>query len=318
MKKARTKVTITSKNSLTLDRGVDLFINNCKCRNLSIHTIKFYENNIHNMFMFFNGKEKVCDLSKNDVDNYIRFLQDSGRVNDVTTNTYVKALRAIFYYFMQEGYITNSFKIQLPKMSEKNIETYSDDELKILLKKPNDNNFVAYRNWTIINFLLGTGCRLNTLINVKVKDIDFKNNTITFTTTKNKKVLLIPLDLTLKKVLNEYITRTNRKPIDYLFCNCYGEKLIKQTLYTSLCTYAKRRGVNKTGIHKFRHTFASTWIKKGGSIATLSKILGHSNIAITDNYIHLLTTDISKNFESYSCLSTITHSNNKIKLSNKK
>jgi integrase/recombinase XerD len=61
-----------------------------------------------------------------------------------------------------------------------------------------------------------------------------------------------------------------------------------------LYEYNKRRGVETTGVHRYRHTFAKQWILNGGNVVSLSKILGHSSLQITQNYINLLVSDVSK------------------------
>ncbi|MFR9240523.1 MAG: tyrosine-type recombinase/integrase [Clostridium baratii] len=58
----------------------------------------------------------------------------------------------------------------------------------------------------------------------------------------------------------------------------------------------------KTGIHRYRHTFAKKWVISGGSIVTLQKILGHSSLAITENYLNILTTDIRKEIDKFNIL----------------
>ena len=61
-----------------------------------------------------------------------------------------------------------------------------------------------------------------------------------------------------------------------------------------LYDYNKRRGVKTTGIHRYRHTFAKQWIVNGGNVVALSKLLGHSSLDITQNYINLLVSDVAK------------------------
>jgi len=63
-----------------------------------------------------------------------------------------------------------------------------------------------------------------------------------------------------------------------------------------------REGVNLTGMHRFRHTFAKKWVTMGGSVVTLQKILDHSSLAITENYLHLLTCDIKKDIDEFNIL----------------
>lgn len=62
--------------------------------------------------------------------------------------------------------------------------------------------------------------------------------------------------------------------------------------------YNKNRGVETTGIHRYRHTFAKQWILNGGNVVTLSRLLGHSSLAITQNYINLLVSDLAEEVEN--------------------
>ena len=87
-----------------------------------------------------------------------------------------------------------------------------------------------------------------------------------------------------------------------MFRNIYGQQLVKTTCYRMLAVYNKNRGVETTGIHRFRHTFAKQWILNGGSVVSLSKILGHSNLNITQNYLNLLVTDLAKQVDEVNLL----------------
>ena len=74
---------------------------------------------------------------------------------------------------MDNGYIYPRFKIQLVKGQETVKDTYSVDELNRLLKKPkNANDFVEWRDWAIINWALATGNRVNTIVNIRMCDLD--------------------------------------------------------------------------------------------------------------------------------------------------
>ena len=59
----------------------------------------------------------------------------------------------------------------------------------------------------------------------------------------------------------------------------------ERTFYSIL----KRAGIEKTGMHALRHTFASNLFAKGVDVKTVSHLLGHSSVKITyDTYIHLI------------------------------
>ena len=140
-------------------------------------------------------------------------------------------------------------------------------------------------------------------MNIKVKDIDFDNNVVYVNVTKNRKPLIVPLNQTMVNILTEYLKyRQHKSNEDYLFCNVFGQQLIKSTCYHKLYEYNKKRGVERTGIHRYRHTFAKQWILSGGNVVTLSHLLGHSSLDITQNYIHLLVSDVAKQVDEINVL----------------
>lgn len=91
-------------------------------------------------------------------------------------------------------------------------EGFEEYELKKLLKKPDVRKciFSTYRSWVIVNFLLSTGVRQNSLINVKIRDVDFDNSVVYVNMTKNRKPLIIPfIPLTAGSGLSIFIDLPN-------------------------------------------------------------------------------------------------------------
>lgn len=223
---------------------------------------------------FFETKQPCRMITKEVYENYIIYLQANTEANDQSIYSYCNGLRTILNYLMNNGFI-EPFQIKLPKKEKKLKETYTDQELERLLKKPDLKkcNFSEYRGWVLTNFLLGTGQRLSTVSNIQIEDIDFENSIIHLLRTKNRIQLIIPLSNTLSIVLKEYLRYRQGKPEDYLFCNQYGGKLTKSGMESAVRRYNLSRGVKKTSLHAYRHTFAKTWVMEGGDIFRLQKLL---------------------------------------------
>ena len=78
---------------------------------------------------------------------------------------------------------------------------------------------------------------------------------------------------TMLKIFDEYLSlRPYSSNEEYLFVNIFGKKLCKSTHYHQLAEFNKSRGVETTGIHRYRHTFAKQWILSGGNVVTLCTI----------------------------------------------
>jgi integrase/recombinase XerD len=292
------------------------FIEHCIIKNLSEETIKWYQNRFSIFQQFINDEYiLINEISSKTVDGYILYLRGRATCNEVTINSYLKGLRAFLYYAMEMNYLVK-FKIRIIKVDKKIKETYTDEELAMLLKKPNlkTATFSEYKIWVFINYLLGTGNRISSVINVKIQDIDFDNGVIQINHTKNRIAQLIPLSQTLSNILKEYLKYRKGFSEDYLFCNTYGEKGDIRTYQDMLKSYNNKRGVYKTSAHLFRHTFAKKWILNGGDIFRLQKILGHSDLSVVREYVNMFGDDLSRDFDQFNPLDRMKMNQQKSKI----
>lgn len=283
--------------------GFGRFIRVKKAKNLSPDTISHYEIGFRYFAEFFDVSRPCSEIMPDTYYGYIEHLQTTRNANSITMNTYLGALRTILYFFMEEGYM-EKFPIKLLKKEKKIKETYTDDELNLILKKPNIKTctFAQYRNWVMANYFLGTGNRLRTALNIKVEHLDFQNNLIFMGTTKNGKQQLIPMSKVLAEVLQEYLIYRNGKGEDYLFCDSHGRQLTRDGTNTIIRKFHHSCGVQRTSIHAYRHTFAKKWILNGGDIFRLQKILGHSSIDMVRNYVEMFSDDLQKDFDEFNPL----------------
>ena len=299
------KIKMNIKNGRTFEQGSEDYIVDCKARNLRDGTIKHYRDAFKQIFKYLDKNMLIEDMTKEVFADFMLALRENKAVNEMSIYTYSRDLKTVMYFFMEQGWLER-YKIKLAKTDKQPIETYTDEDLRKLLKKPNlkQCSFTEYKAWVIVNFLLSTGVRQNSLANIKIKDIDFDNKVVYVNITKNRKPLIVPLNDDIIQILKEYLRYRNGEREDYLFCNIFGKKLVRSTLYHSLWQYNKDRGVETTGLHRFRHTFAKKWVLMGGNVVTLSKILGHHSLEITQNYLNILTCDMQDDVEKFNILRT--------------
>lgn len=288
---------------LTFSEGCEMYILNCKQRNLRAATIEHYEQSCNQFYKFFDPDMPVSQINQAMYNDYIIYLKER-LTNDVSINSYLRDLITILHFLMSNDYLT-PFKMQSIKVDKAPVQTYTDKELTSLLKKPNIKrcSFSEYQSWVITCLLFSTGIRQHSLMELKVKDIDLDNFLINIRVTKTRKPLLIPINQSMLNIIQEFLRyRPYHNKDDWLFCNAYGNQLKKSTCYNMLYRYNKSRGVETTGLHRYRHTFAKQWILNGGNVVTLSKLLGHSNLSITQNYVDLLVSDVAKQVDEINLL----------------
>lgn len=302
-------------DKISLKNGFDKFIVNCKVKNLSDMTIRYYKDGYRFFTTYLENKDIYLEnINKKMIDNYVLYMRSQG-LRDTTINTRIRSIRAILYFLMEEGDL-GYFKIKLIVQTQENKKLYTDKEIEKLLKKPNKKKctFAEFRTWALENFLVATGVRSRSARNVKIEDLDFENDLIYIDTVKNRKPLVIPMSIALKKVLIEYLAIRKGSSEDYVFCNLEGKQLTKDALNNIISKYNKQRGVEKTGVHLFRHYYAKNYIQNGGDCLKLQKLLGHTTLEMTKIYVELYGNDLQKDYNKFNPLDVLIGNTEKIKM----
>ena len=138
------------------------------------------------------------------------------------------------------------------------------------------------QRWTVV--MLSGGCRLDELRTVDHEtDINWRRRLIRVVGKGNKE-RHVPIRPEAEAALKEQIRLEGRLwPHNPQYFRDY------------LARACKRAGIPHLSPHTLRHTFATRWLQDGGDIYTLSKILGHSSVSVTErHYAHLLQEDLVK------------------------
>lgn len=312
MKLRNMKKTIVNK---TIEECHEEYLNYCISigqREKTIESkIRFYR---FELSKIINSSESIETLTKSIIENKVISMRRDGYKGN-TYKTFVIKTRAFLTYCFDNNYL-RKFNVKIPTIDSDKKIIYTEDELNKLLKKPNlDECLVGdFKGWATINFLFGTGCRSETLLNVKVEDVNFFNDMILFRHMKTRRQITVPLSPTLKNVLKEYIVVMNLINEDLLFPKLNKEKMCYDTLHQNISNYFKNRNVKMRGVNTFRNTFATFFIINHGDIYRLKIILGHSNIKTTERYINLLPINVSTDICKFNPLDVLNKKNLKIRL----
>jgi len=297
-------MTLVTSEERTLKNAFNEFERMKQINNIASKTLRSYKSSFRYFTEYISENTSCNEITHNTILGYIEYLQKTREdISVISLNTYLSCLRVFLNFCMAEGY-TKQFTISLLHAEKPLKKTYTDTELEKLLKKPNikKSTFAQYRNWVIVCYLLGTGNRRKTVCNIKIGDLDLAAHEIRLLSVKNKKHYTIPISPFLEKILREYLIYRKGKPEEYLFCSIYGQQLTVDGLSTILQKYNASRGVASTGLHRFRHVFAKKWILNRGDGFRLKSILGHSSMAMTNEYVDLYGGDLQKDFGVFSPL----------------
>ena len=300
--------------SATIEETFSDFIISRKTKGLAEKTLQSYQSQFQAVARHMDVKMDIAMLQKADLDAMIISMRDA-HLSPNSINSYTRTLKSFFSWCNEQG-ITR-LNIPLYKAEETVKETYSDAELAALLKKPDIRKatFAEYRDWVIINFLLNCGSRAATVRAIQIRDVDMDGGMVFYRHTKNRKAQVIPLCSAMVAILREYLRHRGGEAADYLFCTETGSQLTENGLRQSIARYNTRRGVQKTSIHLFRHTFARKYlIDCGGDAFTLQKLLGHSTLAMTKHYCAIFDADLIKNYDNFSPLAQMKSNSTRIKM----
>ena len=296
-------------NEKSVSECLAAFIRSCEIKNLSPRTIQTYQAECNYFVQWYGSEKSIRKVNVETIEDYILFAKKSG-ISQMYVATKIRQVRTFLYFCMEREYLEN-FKIMIPKVDEVIKEPYTAKELERLIKKPQSSNFVEWRTWAMINYFVATGNRLSTVINVKVKDLDFSDNLIKLNVVKNRKQQYIPMSSGLKQALRLYLSLWDYKESDYLFPEYEGGQLTARGAYDAIRKYNINRGVTKTSVHLFRHTFAKNYIIAGGDCTYLQRLLGHSTLTMTNHYLNLYSTDLQKNYDLFNPLDNLTKQSEK-------
>lgn len=303
-----------SKDILLID-GIEEFKRNCKVRNLSLYTMRYYSGLFH-VIDLITPLEKTCikDINEDFIYKFITHMQDVRKVKDTTVASYMKGIKTIFYFFMKKEYM-EKFHIYIPAVDKPLKDTYTEKELEVLLKKPNIKkcSFCELRSWAMIVYFVGTGQRLRTVLNLKNEDLDLNNGIVKLKAVKNRKQTILSLPSQVVETLYEYMRIRGGEKEDFLFCKNNGLELSKRGAEEAIKRYNYARNVERTSIHAFRHTFARNYLLAGGDVFRLQRLMCHSDISVKKEYLNLTVEDLAMNFDNLTSLRNISTKKIKIK-----
>jgi len=259
-------------------------------KRFSEHTIKSYTTDLKQFTSFLSSEfqiiDEVYEISFQIIRTWIASLLEKG-INPRSVNRKISTLKTYFKFLIREGELIENpmMKVVAPKSKKRLPVFIEEDQIASLLNEVQfEKGFIGQRNKLIIELFYVTGIRLSELINIKISDVDFNNQSIKVLGKRNKE-RIIPLSSTVINDLNLFIK--SNKQNKYLFTNLEGDKLYNKLVYRLVNKYiGEISSVNKKSPHILRHTFATHMLNNGADINAIKELLGHANLSATQVYTH--------------------------------
>jgi site-specific recombinase XerD len=280
---------------------IDYFELDARSRQLSRFTIKVNGERLALLARWLEEKGVDVEIvTRDDIQRYL--LSVYGTISDETVAGRIRTYKR-FWNVLIEGGIWSKPNpldgIKKPRLSHKLRKTITPTEFEMVLHACNKRTFLGYRNYSMLLLIWDSMLRRGEVAGLSVDDIDLRAGTIRVKG-KGNKVRLVPMGAKTIKALHYYL---NKWRVDYpgkcVFCGRQGTPLTLVHI-DQICSRTGRKAGLRMGCHIIRHNSATEYLRLGGSLGLLSKILGHSDISTPAIYTHLLTSDMVRSYDQFS------------------
>ena len=279
--------------------AINSFLIDCKARNLSLCTVKFYRDYLSS-FMGYAESCAISNIQEIDPD-FLRsyILAFSDQHNEGGVHASFRSVRAFFHWIEKEELLPGNWKnpikkVKAPHLPKHIIEPVQLEDVNSLIRTCKGDSFFDKRDKAVIFFLLDTGARAKEVCNINLQDVDLSTGQVTIRQGKGREPRYVFINRTSLKALRSYLRiRVNIKT-ESLFVS----KTMERLTYDGLRQILERRAV-LAGLkeipspHDFRRQFALSMLRNKVNIFSLQRLMGHKDISILQRYLAQTTEDIS-------------------------
>ena len=325
---------------LDFDWQIDEFMVYCRSTQLREKTMKSYEQTLRLFERWCLEQLNITTVDKvteSVIRHYIQDLQERGKysfyandhqketncpdrrrdfrkpISTITINNYIRNLR-VFFNWLDRDYVIKRNpmkKIRQLKVNRKAKEFLSDDELRRLLGRMDRSYYSEHRDYVMIMLMLDSGMRLGECSCLLVDDLELARRRISLRAeiTKGRQDRTVFFSEKTERILRRWLQFKDRYvESDYLFpVQDRGSHIQVGNFEHNFKKYLNRSGLKEDFTpHCLRNNFAKRCLMNGMDIYTLSKILGHSSVTVTEQaYLDINDDDMSKRYQTYSPLNGV-------------
>src|SRR4030042_4129040 len=300
---------------MIFEKYINGFSDYLRMKNFSIRTNESYCYEVKKFIFFisenFISIKNITQINKNIILEYLNYLMRyknrfGKSLSSKTIKLKIAAIRHFFKYLLKSDFILKdpTLTIESPKEERslpKNIITKI--EVKLILDSIDIRTPIGLRNKTIIELFYSCGMRTSELCDLKIHNVDLKEQTVIIEHGKGDKMRVLPLGQYAVDYIEQYISRARKFMLKgrindegYLFLTNRGTKFNKETINKNIIHgVVKNLRLNKkVSCYSFRHALATHLVQNKVDIRFVQELLGHESLNTTQKYCHLNITDLKK------------------------
>jgi site-specific recombinase XerD len=292
---------------MLIQDAIEGFLLDLKAKHRSWNTLRHYEHKLRIWSNWMAEHFGVSDLAQITIAQLRAFILDveqspvtrrhpgrieqegDRKVSDITVYGYAQSIRTFCRWVVAEELLERNPAARLakPSVAKRHIPSFTLEHLQAMFASCDLRSPLGFRDYTLMLVLLDTGMRASELCGLTLDDLHQDHLLVMGKGRKEREIGTSPATA---KFLWKY-TKLHRKttyPSErHVFLSRRGEPLtpsgVDQMLYR-IRDQADIEGV-RVSAHTFRHSFARMWLEHGGEVYSLSRLLGHTNVQITEVYL---------------------------------
>jgi site-specific recombinase XerD len=261
----------------------------------SENTLIWYKQKLDGYFSA-GGVKDLKDLTSHELKRHLAELQSRG-LSDNTVHGVYQTIKSLANWAEREGYAVDPALLRTrgPKVAQKEMHVYSTAQLDQILDTCHSESWGRIA----VQILIGTGMRVSEMADLRVEDFEDDDEAAFLKVQKGKgaKFRRVPVMQRLRRELIRYVNRI--RPLtkcDRLVVLPDGRP-VTLTAVNSLFWRIRRKVGFPVHAHRFRHTFATEYLRNRGEMERLRGILGHTTYFMVMRYVHLDKGDLSADFD---------------------
>ena len=298
---------------MRLSKAAMAFLITKEAEGYSPYTLTGYKRTLK-LFKELMGDPDIEDITVLDLRKYLNWLRSeykpepparADRLSEATIDNHYVALKSFFSWAELEFDIERpDGRLARPEYKNPETEPFSREDIKRLLDgcvrdAAGNKRRTRYRDQAVIQLLLDTGVRSGELHRLKIGDVAvLENGTIRinirpYRSGRKSGSRFVYLGRSSSGALKKYLELVRDKPEreEALFTTKAGMPMAKGTILKLVKRLGERVGIENVYLHRFRHTFAIMYLRNGGDVMTLQRLLGHSSFDMVTRYLKLAEAD---------------------------
>jgi len=263
----------------------------------SQRTIDWYQQKM-DWYRRSGGVENLEELNAFELKRFLAEEQERG-LSDNTIHGFFQVIKSFANWCAREEYPVDPSVLRMrpPKVALKEMTTYTGEQVQAIFD-------TAKLGWPqlAVKILLGTGIRVGELCNLLLEDVEDDEDTMFLKIKRGKgaKFRRVPVSQRLRREIIRYINknRPNSEAPNLLLL--VSGRPVSILAACDLLQRLRRRLGFPLHAHKFRHTFATEYLRRGGEMERLRRILGHTTYSMVMRYVHLDKNDLGRDFDQRS------------------